>query len=113
MAPLGIAIHLPWVIPIFQALPQPAGIDQWIAFSDAQIKARKKVCFSNIKYTDSCLTLSSQYTPEKPDIMSWLIEAENEHAGPVVSDPRYFRHSLVDLKELTQSLGGSGVTPAS
>jgi cytochrome P450 len=30
-----------------------------------------------------------QYTPEKPDIMSWLIEAENEHIDPVVSDPRW------------------------
>jgi cytochrome P450 len=30
---------------------------------------------------------------EKLDIMSWLIEAENEHTDPVVSDPRYRRHS--------------------
>jgi hypothetical protein len=49
MAPLGIVTPLPWAIPIFQALPQPAGIDQWITFSDKQIKARKKVRFSDFK----------------------------------------------------------------
>ncbi|KAE9369395.1 cytochrome P450 monooxygenase-like protein [Stipitochalara longipes BDJ] len=71
MAPLGIITPLPWAIPIFQALPQPAGIDQWVEFSNKQILARKK------------------YIPEKPDIMSWLIEAENEHSDPIVSDPRW------------------------
>ncbi|KUJ06806.1 cytochrome P450 [Mollisia scopiformis] len=71
MAPLGIATPFPWAIPIFQALPQPAGIDHWINFCDKQIKARKK------------------YDPEKSDIMTWLIEAENENPDPVVSDPRW------------------------
>jgi len=71
MAPLGFINPLPWSIPIFQALPQPAGIDKWITFCDKQIEARKK------------------YVPEKPDIMSWLIEAENEHTDPIVSDPRW------------------------
>ncbi|PMD67138.1 cytochrome P450 monooxygenase-like protein [Hyaloscypha bicolor E] len=71
MAPLGIINPLPWAIPIFQALPQPAGIDQWVEFSNKQILARKK------------------YTPENPDIMSWLIEAENGHTDPVASDPRW------------------------
>jgi hypothetical protein len=45
MAPLGIITPLPWAIPIFQALPQPAGIDQWVEFSNKQILARKKVGF--------------------------------------------------------------------
>jgi len=43
MAPLGVITPLPWAIPIFQALPQPAGIDQWVEFSNKQILARKKV----------------------------------------------------------------------
>lgn len=71
MAPLGIITPLPWAVPIFQALPQPVGIDQWVEFSNEQILARKKV------------------VPEKTDIMTWLIEAENEHPDPVISDPRW------------------------
>jgi tryprostatin B 6-hydroxylase len=49
MAPLGIITPLPWAIPIFQALPQPAGIDQWVEFSNKQILARKKVNFLLLK----------------------------------------------------------------
>jgi hypothetical protein len=45
MAPLGFINALPWSIPIFQALPQPAGIDKWITFCDEQIEARKKVSY--------------------------------------------------------------------
>ncbi|KAF8861671.1 cytochrome P450 monooxygenase-like protein [Acephala macrosclerotiorum] len=71
MAPLGLATPFPWAIPIFQALPQPPGIDHWISFCDKQILARK------------------EYNPEQSDIMTWLIEAENENPDPVVSDPRW------------------------
>ncbi|CZR64603.1 related to pisatin demethylase cytochrome P450 [Phialocephala subalpina] len=71
MAPLGLATPFPWAIPIFQALPQPPGIDHWINFCDKQILARKK------------------YNPEQSDIMTWLIEAENENPDPIVSDPRW------------------------
>jgi tryprostatin B 6-hydroxylase len=50
MAPLGFINSLPWSIPIFQALPQPAGIDQWITFCDKQIEARKKVSPASLNY---------------------------------------------------------------
>lgn len=50
MVPLGFINPLPWSIPIFQALPQPAGIDQWITFCDKQIEARKKVSSASLNY---------------------------------------------------------------
>jgi hypothetical protein len=43
MAPLGIVTPIPWAVPIFQALPTPDGLKQWIDFCDDQIDARKKV----------------------------------------------------------------------
>jgi hypothetical protein len=62
MAPLGIITPLPWVIPIFQALPQPAGIDQWVEFSNKQILDRKKVDFLLLKtYIGALINLTVVY----------------------------------------------------
>lgn len=61
MAPLGIITPLPWAIPIFQALPQPAGIDQWVEFSNKQILARKKGMFSPQTYVGALINLTVVY----------------------------------------------------
>jgi hypothetical protein len=61
-------------------------MNQWIEFCDKQIEASKA---SHLASPDvSSLLFNFQYVPEKPDIMSWLLDAEAEGAIRLFSDAR-------------------------
>ncbi|KAE9378415.1 cytochrome P450 monooxygenase-like protein [Stipitochalara longipes BDJ] len=72
MAPLGVVTPIPWILILLQDIPGlAAGPKKFIKYHLEQVAARKK------------------YTPDSPDLFSWLIDAEKQSDDAIHKDPRW------------------------
>ncbi|KAN0108780.1 cytochrome P450 [Hyaloscypha variabilis] len=72
MAPLGVITPIPWLLVLIQDIPGiGSGPKKFTKYHLEQIAARKK------------------YTPDSPDLFSWLIDAEKQSSDAIHKDPRW------------------------
>jgi hypothetical protein len=87
IGPLGVITPIPWILLILHDVPGlGAGPKKFVKYCMDQVAARKKVGFL-LKYSNSKLT-KLQYTPDSPDVFSYLIDAEKQSNDPIHRDPR-------------------------
>jgi len=72
MKPLGVLTPIPWILIVLRDIPGVgSGPKKFVKYCTEQVAARKK------------------YTPESPDVFSYLIDAEKQSNDPIHKDPRW------------------------